>query len=97
MRSGFWPLYRFHPGEDPHQQPLRLDSRRPTLSLREFALQEARFAVLERTDPARAAHLLNLAAADANERWRLYEQLTGVERSLPQNASEASPRSERED
>jgi pyruvate-ferredoxin/flavodoxin oxidoreductase len=83
VRSGFWPLYRFHPGEDPHQHPLRLDSRRPTLPLREFTHREARFAMLERSDPTRADHLLSLAEADAQERWRHYEQLTGVERSVP--------------
>jgi pyruvate-ferredoxin/flavodoxin oxidoreductase len=83
VRSGFWPLWRFHPGLDPHQQPFQLDSRKPSIPLREFALQEARFAMLERTDPERAAHLLALAQSDADERWRLYEQLARVERTLP--------------
>jgi pyruvate-ferredoxin/flavodoxin oxidoreductase len=82
VRSGFWPLYRYHPGADPHQHPLQVDSRRPTLSLDDFARQEARFAMLARSDPARAARLLALAQADANERWRLYEQLAGIERTV---------------
>jgi pyruvate-ferredoxin/flavodoxin oxidoreductase len=82
VRSGFWPLYRYQPGDDPHQHPLRLDSKRPTLPLAEFARQEARFAMLARSDPARAEHLVRLAQADANERWRLYEQLAGIERSV---------------
>jgi pyruvate-ferredoxin/flavodoxin oxidoreductase len=83
VRSGFWPLWRFHPGLDPHQHPFQLDSRTPSIPLRDFALQEARFAMLERTDPERAAHLLALAQSDADERWRLYEQLARVERTLP--------------
>jgi pyruvate-ferredoxin/flavodoxin oxidoreductase len=89
VRSGFWPLWRFHPGLDPHQHPFQLDSRRPSIPLREFALQEARFAMLERTDPERAAHLLALAQSDADERWRLYEQLARVERTLPHEAAPA--------
>jgi len=83
VRSGFWPLYRFHPGTDPHRHPFHLDSRKPSIPLRDFALREARFAILERVDPERAHHLLALAQADADERWRFYEQLTRMERTLP--------------
>jgi len=89
VRSGFWPLWRFHPGLDPHEHPFQLDSRAPSIPLRDFALQEARFAMLERTDPERARHLLALAQSDADERWRLYEQLARVERTLPHEAAAA--------
>jgi pyruvate-ferredoxin/flavodoxin oxidoreductase len=82
VRSGFWPLWRYHPGLDPHQHPFQLDSRKPTLPLRDFTQSEARFAVLERSDPERAHHLLTLAQADAEERWRFYSQLAQVERTL---------------
>jgi pyruvate-ferredoxin/flavodoxin oxidoreductase len=82
VRSGFWPLYRFHPGLEPHAHPFQLDSRAPSLPLRAFAESEGRFAMLERADPERARRLLALAQADADERWRLYQQLAGVERTL---------------
>jgi pyruvate-ferredoxin/flavodoxin oxidoreductase len=82
VRSGFWPLWRYHPGSDPHQHPFQLDSRPPTMTLRAFAEQEARFAMLMRSDPEAASRLLGLAQADANERWRHYEQLAGLERSV---------------
>jgi pyruvate-ferredoxin/flavodoxin oxidoreductase len=87
VRSGFWPLYRYFPGEDPHQHPFRLDSREPDLPIRDFAAREARFAMLERSDPERARELLELAQADADERWRFYQQLTGVERTVPRPTS----------
>jgi len=80
-RSGFWPLFRYHPGVEPHRQPFQLDSRAPSMPLREFAAAEARFAMLARSDPERSARLLALAQADADERWRFYEQLSRVERS----------------
>jgi pyruvate-ferredoxin/flavodoxin oxidoreductase len=83
VRSGFWPLWRYHPGSDPHQHPFQLDCREPSLPLREFAAGEARFAMGMRADPERAERLLALAQADADERWRHYAQLAGLERSVP--------------
>jgi pyruvate-ferredoxin/flavodoxin oxidoreductase len=83
VKSGHWPLYRFAPGPDEHTKPFRLDSRKPALPLRDFAREEARFAMLERSDPDRAHHLMALAQADVDERWHYYEQLAGVERSVP--------------
>ena len=44
---------------------------------------ETRFAVLQRTNPERAAELAALAQADADERWHYYEQLAGIERTVP--------------
>ena len=82
VRSGFWPLWRYHPGSDPRQHPFQLDSRPPSLPLREFAAGEARFAMLMRSEPEAAERLLALAQADADERWRYYTQLAGLERSV---------------
>jgi pyruvate-ferredoxin/flavodoxin oxidoreductase len=96
VRSGFWPLYRYHPGLDPHEHPFHLDSRRPSIPLREFALSEARFAMLERTDPERSRHLLTLAQADVDERWRFYEQLARIERTIPHEEAELGSVSEEE-
>jgi pyruvate-ferredoxin/flavodoxin oxidoreductase len=44
---------------------------------------ETRFAILARTHPERAAELADLAQGDADERWRYYEQLAGMHRSVP--------------
>ena len=44
---------------------------------------ETRFAILERTDPEKAAVLAELVQADADEKWRYYEQLAGIHRSVP--------------
>ncbi|HSW41319.1 MAG TPA: pyruvate:ferredoxin (flavodoxin) oxidoreductase [Patescibacteria group bacterium] len=83
VKSGFWPLYRFHPSEIEGGQPFRLDSSRPTIPVSEFVADEARFAVLARTQPERAAELAELAQADVDERWRYYEQLAAMRRSVP--------------
>jgi pyruvate-ferredoxin/flavodoxin oxidoreductase len=81
VRSGYWPLYRFDPAVENH--PFHLDSKKPSIPIKEFATQEARFAMLARTAPDRFAGLIEEAQSDANERWRLYEQLAGVERTAP--------------
>jgi pyruvate-ferredoxin/flavodoxin oxidoreductase len=83
VRSGYWPLYRFHPSEIDGGKPFKLDSATPSIPIADFVATEARFAVLQRTHPERAAELAALAQADADERWRYYEQLAGIERTVP--------------
>ena len=82
VRSGYWPLYRFQPSEAEHGIPFKLDSKQPSMPIAEFIASEARFAVLARTHPERAAHLLQLAQADVDERWRYYSQLGTIERTV---------------
>jgi pyruvate-ferredoxin/flavodoxin oxidoreductase len=87
VASGYWPLWRYEPeavGRGEH--PFHLDSKRPTLPLAEFTTQEARYAMLARTDPARAEQLAGLAQADVDARRRLYEQLAEVDRG-PEDAA----------
>ncbi len=83
VKSGYWPLYRFRPSDADDGQPFSLDSGRPTLPIREFVATETRFAILERTNPDKAADLLGLAQADADEKWRYYRQLAEIQRSVP--------------
>ena len=82
VRSGYWPLYRYRPSET-DGQPFTLDSHPPTIPISDFAATETRFAVLARTHPQRAAELAALAQADADERWRYYQQLAGMQRAVP--------------
>ncbi len=49
----------------------------------QFAANETRFAILARTQPDRARDLAELAQADVDERWRYYEQLAAMQRSVP--------------
>jgi len=83
VQSGHWPLYRYRPGDGAATQPFQLDSAAPTVAYRDFARSEARFSMLERSDPDRAAALVAHAQDDVTARWRHYEQLAGVERSAP--------------
>ncbi len=84
VKTGFWPLWRYDPRLAVEgQRPMQLDSKAPTLPLAEFQSKEARFAMLARAHPEAYTELQALAQADAEERWRLYEQLAGVERHAP--------------
>jgi pyruvate-ferredoxin/flavodoxin oxidoreductase len=91
VRSGYWPLYRFHPPLAEPGQPFQLDSKAPSIPLADFAATEARYAMLARTYPQQAARLAPLAQADVAERWRYYEQLAEVQRTVPQAASDVEP------
>jgi pyruvate-ferredoxin/flavodoxin oxidoreductase len=51
--------------------------------MRDLALKEARYAMLARSEPQRSAELLDLAQAAIDQRWHYYEQLVGIERSVP--------------
>jgi len=87
VQAGYWPLFRFVPNleglEDGHAHPFHLDSRKPSMPFKDYALEQARFSVLTRSKPAHAQELFALAQRDIDERWRYYEQLAGIERSVP--------------
>ena len=79
VACGYWPLYHYDPRD--LQQPFHLDSRKPVGAFKEFAMKEARFAMLARSKPQESDRLLALAQDDINTRWEFYEQLAGVTRS----------------
>ncbi|MFA4964429.1 MAG: pyruvate:ferredoxin (flavodoxin) oxidoreductase [Thermoleophilia bacterium] len=82
VRSGYWPLYRFLPAVAHGGQPFKLDSKPPSIPVRDFTASEARFAILARTHPERSERLLELIQADVDERWHYYEQLAAIKRDV---------------
>jgi pyruvate-ferredoxin/flavodoxin oxidoreductase len=91
VASGYWPLYRFRPSEDDATHPFQLDSKKPTMPISKFTSAETRFSMLTRSDPERAGHLGALAQADADERWRFYSQMAGLERTVPHESAGSEP------
>ncbi|MEA5153347.1 MAG: pyruvate:ferredoxin (flavodoxin) oxidoreductase [Raineyella sp.] len=85
VASAYWPLYRFRPDTAGEGHPLHLDSKAPTKPVTDFMRAETRFSMLTRSDPQRAAKLAVLAQSDADERWRYYSQLAGMERTVVQD------------
>ncbi len=79
VESGVWPLYRFDPRRlGKGEPPLHLDSGTPRARVIDYMRNEARFLMVERSDPARFRHLAEKAAEDARRRHALYSQLAGI-------------------
>jgi pyruvate-ferredoxin/flavodoxin oxidoreductase len=82
VKSGHWLLYRYNPTLiDKGENPLKLDSKEPSISFEEYAYAENRFRTLKAKNPDRAAMLLKLAQQDCNRRWNLYRQLAAMDYS----------------
>ena len=89
VNSGHWGLFRYDPRKaNAGENPLHLDSKKPSIPLRDFVSTETRFSVLERTHPAAAEHFLRQAQKEAESKFFLYEQLAHL---AVQNAPEAKP------
>ena len=79
VACGYWPLYSFDPREA--ENPLQLVSKKPVGSFKDFAMKEARFAMLARSKPEDSARLLELGQQDILSRYQFYEQLAGLNRA----------------
>ncbi len=82
VESGAWILYRYDPRRALEGlNPLQLDSKEPSLPLKDFIYQETRFKMLTQSDPETAAQLLELGQQDVLARWRLYQQMAAMDYS----------------
>ncbi len=76
VESGYWPLFRFNPAlAKEGQNPFKLDSKTPKISLKDYAYMETRYKMLTRSHPDDAERLIKLAQEDVNEKWAIYENL----------------------
>jgi pyruvate-ferredoxin/flavodoxin oxidoreductase len=79
VQSGYWPLFRYDPAAlREGRNPLKLDSRAPTVPLSAYLGSEGRFDLALHQGGASGDGLLHAAEADAAQRWALYEQLAGL-------------------
>ncbi|UCC45802.1 MAG: pyruvate:ferredoxin (flavodoxin) oxidoreductase [Candidatus Zixiibacteriota bacterium] len=82
VKSGHWLLYRYNPDLiDQGKNPLKLDSKEPSVSFKDFAYSEIRFRSLIAKDPGRAERLIQLGQQDCDRRWNLYRQLADMDYS----------------
>jgi pyruvate-ferredoxin/flavodoxin oxidoreductase len=79
VKSGYWPLYRFDPrlGLD-GGNPFQLDSKAPSVPLKDYVYNETRYTMLAQADPGRAESLLADAQRDVKEKWEGIVRLTGT-------------------
>ena len=71
--SGYWPLMRYNPAlRKEGKNPFQLDSKAPSIPLKQYAYQEARYTMLARSNPEAARELLQAAQDDVVRQWRVY-------------------------
>jgi pyruvate-ferredoxin/flavodoxin oxidoreductase len=73
VQSGYWPLMRYNPElRETGKNPFQLDSKAPSIRLKEYTYREARYTMLARSNPDLAAKLLVEAQDDVERQWRVY-------------------------
>jgi pyruvate-ferredoxin/flavodoxin oxidoreductase len=96
VASGHWPLYRYDPRLGAQgKNPLTLDSKPPSISLKDYAYSETRYKMLTRSHPEEAKHLLDLAQKDVTSRYRFYQQFAAMNLSEPQETTPKQAESEK--
>ena len=74
VNSGYWPLLRYNPDLAAQgKNPFQLDSRAPSIPLKQYVYNETRYTMLAKSNPDHAKELLTLAEEDVSSRWKLYE------------------------
>lgn len=80
VESGHFTLFRFNPMVALQgQNPLKLDSKAPSISYEDFAYRETRFKMLTKSMPDRAKQLLQSAQKSVSDRWKLYKNWAAME------------------
>jgi pyruvate-ferredoxin/flavodoxin oxidoreductase len=78
VQSGYWPLYRHDPRRaHDGKNPFQLDSRKPTVSFRDYIAHENRYQSLIRREPEHAEALVTEAEAWLTARWNRLEGMAG--------------------
>ncbi len=76
VNSGYWPLFRYNPDlTAQNKNPFQLDSRAPSIGLKDFMYNETRYTMLVKSNPEQAKRLLGLAQEDVAARWKLYDYM----------------------
>ena len=74
--SGYWMLYRYNPElKKEGKNPFILDSKEPSVDLKEFLAGEKRYTSLKQTFPERVDGYWNEAVAVAKKRYEMYKRM----------------------
>jgi pyruvate-ferredoxin/flavodoxin oxidoreductase len=80
VNSGHWLLYRYDPRlSEQGKNPLSLDSKPPSIPIKDYAYAETRYKMLTLSNPEEAKRLLKLAQGDIKSRHQFYQQLAGLD------------------
>lgn len=77
VESGYWILYRYNPELIKEgKNPFILDSKEPTLDLKDFLMGEVRFSSLARTFPKESEKLVVQAEVEARKKYEAYKRMS---------------------
>lgn len=76
VESGYWHLYRYNPAlKNEGKNPFMLDSKEPTVSIKDFLHGEIRYSSLMNVFPEIADKMFAAAEEDAQDRYKIYKSL----------------------
>ena len=79
VNSGHWILCRRNPALAAEgKNPLQLDSKAPSVPLKDYIYNETRYKMLLKSHPEAAAQLLEKAQADVQKNWAKYAKMADV-------------------
>jgi pyruvate-ferredoxin/flavodoxin oxidoreductase len=80
VNSGHWLLYRYDPRvTEQGKNPLTIDSKPPSIPLKDYIYSETRYKMLTLSQPDEAKRLLQLAQEDIRARQKFYRQMAGLD------------------
>ncbi|WP_027309401.1 pyruvate:ferredoxin (flavodoxin) oxidoreductase [Caloramator sp. ALD01] len=76
VNAGYWHLYRYNPMlKEEGKNPFVLDSKEPTMPIKDFLMGEVRYAALSKVQPELAELMYKKAEDDLKERYEVYKKL----------------------
>jgi pyruvate-ferredoxin/flavodoxin oxidoreductase len=76
VESGYWPLLRYIPANiDEGKNPFVLDSKAPSLPVKDYIYTENRYKMLTASNPAAAEELAKKLQEFVDAKWKQYEDL----------------------
>lgn len=66
VEAGYWNIFRFNPALE---NPMKVDSKAPSASYKEFLLSEVRYSALTRSNPEKAEELFSKAEKQAADKY----------------------------
>ena len=82
VQSGIWPTFRYNPDlEDEGLNPMIVDYKKPTKSVKEFMYNETRFKMVEKMNAKDARAFIATAQKHADEQYKKYTNLTNIDYS----------------
>ncbi len=72
VESGHWSLYRYNPAlEAEGKNPMIIDSKEPTISFADYALNENRYRMLKIANPEMVDQLMEESQKDTDKAWKM--------------------------